>query len=86
MDEVLILVLKYKQIHNHQIIENDTFFYSIDLPINGWMRINTWRTYDNVNPLEIEIDYSVLEYNTTPRNYTCRMESTEFMRRIEINR
>jgi len=84
MDEVLIHVLRYKQIHNHAILHNDTPFGSVNVPINGWVRILNWRNYTNINPEMIEIDYSVIEINTISRNYTARMETSELLRRIEI--
>lgn len=86
MDEVLIHVLRYKQHHNVNIIGIDTPFEVVNVPINGFMRINTWRTIDNVDPLMIEIDYSVIETNTTSRHYTYRGVTSELLNRIEITR
>jgi hypothetical protein len=48
------------------------------------MRILTWRNYTNTNPEMIEIDYRIFEANTTSRNYTLRMETSELLRRIDI--
>ena len=85
MDEVLIHVLRYKQIHNQEIINGDTLLENVNVPIsNCWMRIITWRNYTNTNPEMIEIDYRVIEVNATPRNYTYKSETTEFLRRIDI--
>lgn len=86
MDEVLIHVLRYKQYHNVSIIGIDTPFDVVNVPINGFMRINNWRNYDLNVPQMIEIDYSVIETNTTSRQYTCRMETDEFLRRFDIIR
>jgi hypothetical protein len=73
MDEVLIHVLRYKQIHNQEII-------------NCWMRILTWRNYTNTNPEMIEIDYRIFETNNMPRNYTYRETTDELLRRLNITR
>ena len=86
MDEVLIHVLRYKQYHNVSIIGIDTPFDVVNVPINGFMRINNWRNYDLNVPQMIEIDYSVIETNTTSRHYTYRMETDEFLRRFDIIR
>jgi hypothetical protein len=79
MDEVLIHVLRYKQFHNVSIIGIDTPFDVVNVPINGFMRINNWRSYDLNVPHMVEIDYSVIETNTTSRNYTFRMATDEFL-------
>lgn len=84
MDDVLINVLRYKQHRNVTIIGIDTSFNEVNVPIDGFMRILTWRTIDNVNPTMIEIDYSVVVTNRTSINYTYRMEVRELLRRIEI--
>lgn len=84
MDEVLIHVLRYKQIHNLDILNHDVPFQFVNVPINGWMRINNWRNYTNINPEMIEIDYSVIETNTTSRNYTYRETTDELLRRLNI--
>ena len=86
MDQILIVVLRYKQFHNFSIIGNDTFFDVVNVPINGFMRINTWRNYDLNVPHMIEIDYSVIETNTTARQYTFRMETDEFLSLIDTTR
>ena len=86
MDEILIVVLRYKQFHNVSIIGIDTPFDVVNVPINGFMRINNWRNYDLNVPQMIEIDYSVIETNTTSRHYTYRMETDEFLRRFDITR
>lgn len=86
MDEILIVVLRYKQFHNVSIIGIDTPFDVVNVPINGFMRINGWRSYDLNVPHMIEIDYSVIETNTTSRNYTFRMASDEFLSRFDTTR
>lgn len=84
MDEVLIHVLRYKQIHNVSIIGIDTPFGDVNVPINGFMRILTWRTIDNVNPTMIEIDYRMVVANEGSRGYTYRTEVRELLNRIQI--
>jgi hypothetical protein len=84
MDEVLIHVIRYKQYHNVSIIGIDTPFNVVNVPINGFMRINTWRNYDLNIPQMIEIDYSVIETNTISRNYTYRETTDELLRRLNI--
>jgi len=88
MDEVLIRVLRYKQMLNLDIINSsDTNLSNVNIPIdNCWMRIITWRTIDNVNPLMIEIDYRIFETNNIPRDYTYRGVTSELLSRIEITR
>ena len=86
MDEVLIHVLRYKQFHNVSIIGIDTPFDVVNVPINGFMRINNWRSYDLNVPHMVEIDYSVIETNTTSRNYTYRASSDEFLSRFDTTR
>ena len=87
MDEVLIHVLRYKQIHNQEIINGDTLLESVNVPIsNCWMRILTWRNYTNTNPEMIEIDYRIFETNNMPRNYTYREATDEFFSRFDLTR
>ncbi len=86
MDEILIHVLRYKQHRNVSIIGIDTSFNEVNVPIDGFMRILTWRTIDNVNPTMIEIDYCAVVTNRTSINYTYRVEVRELLRRIEITR
>lgn len=87
MDEVLIHVLRYKQIHNQEIINGDTLLENVNVPIsNCWMRILTWRNYTNTNPEMIEIDYRIFETNNMPRNYTYRASTDELLRRLNITR
>lgn len=88
MDDTLINVLRYKQLHNLEIVnDNDIDVQHVGVPIsNCFMRILTWRNYTDVNPEMIEIDYRIFESNTTPTNFTLRMETLEFLRRVEVNR
>ena len=86
MDLVLLNVMRYKQSNNISTLNCDTPFEFVNVPINGWIRINNWRNYENQNPQMIEIDYSVIEYNTTPRNFTFRMETTRLLEYLEENR
>jgi hypothetical protein len=84
MDVVLLNVMRYKQSNNIPTLNSDTPFEFVNVPINGWIRINNWRNYENQNPQMIEIDYSVIEINTTATNFTLRMDLNEFVRRIDI--
>lgn len=84
MDEALIKVLIYKQLNNQQIINWDLPLSNINIPINNCsIRILTWRNYTNAITEMIEIDYMVIEVNTTPMNFTTRMMTSELLRRIE---
>ena len=86
MDDVLLNVLRYKQLHNQEIINNDTDMCQVGVPIsNCFIRILNWRNYTNVNPEMIEVDYRIIEMNTTPSNFTLRMETQQLIRRIEIS-
>lgn len=86
MDDVLLNVLRWKQYHNEDILTNDTPIEAVGVPIfNCWLRILNWRNYTNVNPEMIEIDYRVIETNTTPTNFTLKMETHQFLRRIELS-
>ena len=73
MDDALINVLRWKRYHNMEALHNDTFLHDVNVPINGYLRILDWRTSTNVIPEIIELDYRVIELNTTPINFTCRM-------------
>jgi len=86
MDDALINVIRWRQYHNIEMINSDdTELAMVNVPINNcWMRILCWRNYTNINPEMIEIDYRVIETNTTPRDFTLRMETTELLRRIDI--
>ena len=84
MDEALIHVLRYKQIHNQEIINVDTSFEDVNVPINGFMRILTWRNIQYVIPQMIEIDYRVVVANEGVRGYTYRTEMSDLLNRIEI--
>jgi hypothetical protein len=85
MDDALINVLRWKKYHNMEALNNDTYLHDVNVPINGYLRILDWRTSTNVIPEIIELDYRVIELNTTPINFTCRMEVSEFIRRIDIS-
>jgi hypothetical protein len=84
MDEVLIHVLRYKQIHNQDIINVATYFEDVNVPINGFMRILMWRTNDYIIPQMIEIDYRVVVANEGARGYTYRTEVSDLLNRIQI--
>lgn len=85
MDDALIAVLRYKQYWNEQIILTDTALQTVGVPIsNCWMRIRTWRNYDNMYIERIEIDYTIIEANTTPTNFTLKMNTQEFLRKIQL--
>jgi hypothetical protein len=86
MDDALINVIRWRQYHNNDMIRSgDTELSMVNVPVaNCYMRILCWRNYTNINPEMIEIDYMVIEINTTPRNFTLRMETTELLRRIDI--
>jgi hypothetical protein len=86
MDDALINVIRWKQYHNIEILDGgDTELAIVNVPINGWMRITGWRNW-NRNSLSptVEINYSVIEINTTARNFVFRMNENEFLRRIDI--
>ena len=85
MDDVLINVLRWKQFHNIETLNNDTLLENVNVPINNcWLRVLNWRTSHNVNPEMIEIDYRIFETNNMPINFTMRMEVIELLRRIDI--
>jgi hypothetical protein len=58
----------------------------VNVPINNCrLRITGWRNWDlNSQSPMVEINYSVIEINTTARNFVFRMEEQEFLRRIDI--
>jgi hypothetical protein len=86
MDDALINVIRWLQYHNIEMLSGvGTELSMVNVPINNCrLRITGWRNYTNINPEMIEIDYMVIEINTTPRNFTLRMETTELLRRIDI--
>jgi len=86
MDDALINVIRWKQYHNIDILSNvGTELAMVNIPIvNCWLTILSWRRYDSNEPHMVEINYSVMEVNTTARIYTFRMNETEFVRRIDI--
>ena len=88
MDDALINVIRWKQYHNIEIIGSasaDTQLAMVNVPINGWLRITGWRNWNRNSPSPtVEINYSVIEINTTARNFVFRMNESEFLRRIDI--
>ena len=87
MDECVINVLKYKQYHNHEIVNNPTLLTEINVPIaNTWLTITTWRNYQPIYPLSerIEVDYTLSGVATTPIHFTLRMDTEELLNRIRI--
>ena len=87
MDKTLINVLKYIQYHNQSITNNDINMLLVGVPINNcWLRITGWRNWNRNSPSPtVEINYSVIEINTTARNFVFRMDESEFLRRIDIS-
>ena len=85
MDMALVNVLRYKQIHNLDIINSsDINLQNVGLPISDcWLRILTWRSYPYLQPERIEIDYRIFVTNTTPINFTASMETEELLRLIK---
>jgi len=91
MDDALINVIRWKQYHNIEMLSASasagTELAMVNVPINGWLRILNWRHY--TNPFDgndmIEIDYRIIEINTTPINFTFRMDGISFLRRIELS-
>jgi hypothetical protein len=86
MDDALINVIRWKQYHNIDILSGiGTELAMVNIPIvNCWLTILSWVRNDSNEPHMVEINYSVMEANTTARNYTFRMDETEFIRRIDI--
>lgn len=83
MDDALINVIRWLQYHNWEILNSETYMSQVNVPINNcFIRITSWRRYDDVGA--VEIDYKVIEANTTPIDFTFRMEEQEFLRRIDI--
>jgi hypothetical protein len=85
MDEVLINVIKYKQHHNIEVLNNsDILVANVGVPINNcWLRILTFRTLTNMRPEMLEIRYRVFEANNTPLNFTASMRTVDFLTRME---
>jgi hypothetical protein len=87
MDDALINVIRWKQYHNIEILDGgDTELAMVNVPINNcWLRIVGWRNWNLNSPSPtVEINYSVIEINTTARNFVFRMNESEFLRRIDI--
>ena len=82
-DELLLNVIRYKQIHNIDILAYNTPFEFINVPINGWLKINAWRNYDNTPNPTIEIDYSIIEINTTAANFTMNIPTAHLLELIQ---
>ena len=87
MDDALINVIRWKQYHNIEILSDvGTELAMVNVPINGWLRITGWRNWNRNSPSPtVEINYSVIEINTTARNFVFRMDESEFLRRIDIS-
>ena len=87
MDDALINVIRWLQYHNIEMLSDfGTELSMVNVPINNCrLRITGWRNWD-LNSLSptVEINYSVIEINTTARNFTFRMNEEEFLRRIDI--
>ena len=87
MDDALINVIRWRQYHNVMEIFSDvgTELSIVNVPINDcWLRITRWRKYTNTQSPMVEINYSVIEVNTTARDFVFRMEEQEFLRRIDM--
>ena len=87
MDDALINVIRWLQYHNIEILsDSGTELSMVNVPINNcWLRITGWRTWNTNTPSPtVEINYSVIEINTTARNFVFRMNENEFLRRIDI--
>ncbi len=88
MDECLINTLRYKQIHNQEILNNSIQLTSINVPIsNCWLTITSWRTEQSLypQPEQIEVDYTISEVNTTPRQFTLRTSVAALMEQIDVH-
>ena len=88
MDDALINVIRWKQYHNIEILSDvGTELAMVNVPINNcWLRITGWRNWNRNSPSPtVEINYSVIEINTTARNFVFRMNENEFLRRIDIS-
>ena len=83
MDQVLLNVIRFKQINNIQILDIDTPLQLINVPINGWLKINNWRTIQNAANEMVEINYSIIEINTTARIFTFVMDLHQFQSYFE---
>ena len=86
MDDALINVIRWKQYHNIEILSDvGTELAMVNVPIvNCWLRITGWSKFADTQSPMIEINYSVIEINTTARNFVFRMNENEFLRRIDI--
>lgn len=84
MDLALINVLRYKRIHNLDIINSsDTNLENVGVPINNcWMRILEWRNFSSMRPERVEFNYMIIETNTTPAYFTVSIEAEELIRII----
>ena len=83
MDQVLLNVIRFKQINNIPILERDTPLQLINVPINGWLKINNWRTIQDAGGEMVEINYSIIEINTTARIFTFVMDLHQFQSYFE---
>ena len=87
MDDALINVIRWLQYHNIEMLSDfGTELSMVNVPINNCrLRITGWRNWDLNSPSPtVEINYSVIEINTTARNFTFIMNEEEFLRRIDI--
>lgn len=85
MDEVLINVIRYRGHHNMELLDgSDTLLSNVGVPINNcWLRILTFRTITELRPEMIEIRYRIFETNNNPINFSARMRTVDFLRRVE---
>jgi hypothetical protein len=90
MDDALINVIRWRQYFNIDMINgSDTELSMVNVPIvNCWLRILNWSRQETAltGGDMIEINYRVIELNNQGRDFTFRMNETEFLRRIDITR
>ena len=88
MDDALINVIRWKQYHNHDMLRSDDIgLLYVNVPIdNCWLRILNWSRHQTglTGGDMIEINYRIIELNNQGRDFTFRMNETEFLRRIDI--
>ena len=84
MDDALINVIRWLRYHNQNPIYNDVYLHDVNVPINYYLRIIGWLNFTNLPTPIIEINYRVFGPNTTPVNFVCKMEESEFIRRTDI--
>jgi hypothetical protein len=90
MDDALINVIRWRQYFNIDMINgSDTELSMVNVPIvNCWLRILNWSRHQTAltGGDIIEINYRIIELNNQGRDFTFRMNETEFVRRIDITR